>query len=90
MSKTTTIAFTLGLVYACGTYLSLRLSRRIVTVIDTMSHAAQQIGMGDFSVKVPVTGDDQLGSLVASFNAMTLILRICASRTGPVLFSSAI
>jgi sigma-B regulation protein RsbU (phosphoserine phosphatase) len=27
--------------------------------------------MGDFSVRVPVTEDDQLGSLVASFNAMT-------------------
>ncbi len=66
-----TIAFTLGLTYAGGTYLSLRLSRRIVTVIDTLSHAAYQIGMGNFSVRVRVTGEDQLGSLLASFNAMT-------------------
>ena len=71
VSPLITIAFTLGLVYACGTWFSLRLSRRIVTVIDTLSHAAHQVGMGDFSVRIPVTGDDQLGSLVVSFNAMT-------------------
>jgi serine phosphatase RsbU (regulator of sigma subunit) len=70
VSPLITIAFTLGLIYACGTFLSLRLSRRIVGVIDTMSHAAHQIGMGDFSVRIRVTGEDQLGSLVASFNAM--------------------
>jgi serine phosphatase RsbU (regulator of sigma subunit) len=65
------IAFTLGLAYAGGMYLSLRLSRRIVTVIDTLSHAAHRIGMGDFSVRIQVTEEDQLGSLIASFNAMT-------------------
>lgn len=63
--------YALGLAYACGTYLSLRLSRRIVTVIDTLSHAAHRIGMGDFSVRIPVIGEAQLGSLVASFNEMT-------------------
>lgn len=71
VSPLITIAFTLSLAYACGACLSLRLSRRIVTVIDMLSHAAYQIGMGDFSVRIPVVGEDQLGSLVASFNAMT-------------------
>ena len=71
VSPLITVALTLVLVYACGTFLSLRLSRRIVGVIDTMSHAAQKIGMGDFSIRVSDTGEDQLGSLVASFNAMT-------------------
>lgn len=71
VSPLATIAFALGLAYAGGTYLSLRLSRRIITVIDALSHAAYQIGMGDFSVRVPVTGEDQLASLVASFNEMT-------------------
>jgi serine phosphatase RsbU (regulator of sigma subunit) len=65
------IAFTLGLAYAGGMCLSIRLSRRIVTVIDTLSHAAHRIGMGDFSVRIQVTEEDQLGSLIASFNAMT-------------------
>jgi serine phosphatase RsbU (regulator of sigma subunit) len=65
------ITFALGFAYAWGMYLSLRLSKRIVTVIDTLSHAAHRIGMGDFSVRIQVTEEDQLGSLVASFNAMT-------------------
>ena len=65
------IALTLGLAYGCGMYLALRLSRRIVTVIDTLSQAAHRIGMGDFSVRVPVCEEDQLGLLVTSFNAMT-------------------
>lgn len=65
------IAIALGLAYVCGMYLSIRLSRRIVTVIDTLSHAAHRIGSGDFSVRIPVAEEDQLGLLVASFNGMT-------------------
>jgi serine phosphatase RsbU (regulator of sigma subunit) len=76
------IAFALGLAYACGMYLSFRLSRRIVTVIDALSHAAHQIGMGDFSVRVPVTQEDQLGSLVASFNEMTADLESLREQEG--------
>ena len=75
-------AFALGLAYACGMYLSFRLSRRIVTVIDALSHAAHQIGMGDFSVRVPVTQEDQLGSLVASFNEMTADLESLREQEG--------
>jgi serine phosphatase RsbU (regulator of sigma subunit) len=66
-----TIAISLILSYACGMWFSLRLSRRIVTVIDTLSHAAHRVGMGDFSISIPLTERDQLGLLVASFNAMT-------------------
>jgi serine phosphatase RsbU (regulator of sigma subunit) len=82
VSPLITTAFTLGLVYACGTYLSLRLSRRIVTVIDTLSHSAHRIGMGDFSVRIPVTGEDQLASLVASFNEMTSHLESLREQEG--------
>jgi len=59
------------LAYAFGVFLSLCLSRRIVTVIDALSHAAHQVGQGDFSVRIPVTEQDQLGLLVTSFNTMT-------------------
>jgi serine phosphatase RsbU (regulator of sigma subunit) len=65
------VVLTFCLAYACGLWLSLRLSRRIATVIDTLSRAAHRIGMGDFSVRIPVAEKDQLGLLVASFNAMT-------------------
>jgi hypothetical protein len=42
------IGFGLCLAYACGVFFSLRLSRRIVSVIDTLSYAAQKVGLGDF------------------------------------------
>jgi serine phosphatase RsbU (regulator of sigma subunit) len=71
VSPLITIAFALGLAYACGMWFSLRLSKRIVTVIDALSHAAHLVGMGDFSIRIPLTEHGQLGSLVASFNAMT-------------------
>jgi len=66
-------AISLGLVsaYAFGLFLSLRLAQRIVNVIDGLSHAAHRIGKGDFSVRVAVPEQDQLGILAASFNAMT-------------------
>jgi HAMP domain-containing protein len=65
------IGFGLCLTYACGVFFSLRLSRRIVSVIDTLSRAAQKVGFGDFSVSVPVAEQDQLGLLATSFNTMT-------------------
>jgi serine phosphatase RsbU (regulator of sigma subunit) len=66
-----TIAFALALVYACGLLLSARLSQRIVAVIDGLSHAALRVGKGDFSVRVAVPEQDQLGMLASSFNEMT-------------------
>ena len=40
-------------------------------MIDGLSHAAYRIGKGDFSVRVAVPEQDQLGILAASLNAMT-------------------
>ena len=65
------IALALVILYALGLLLSVRLSQRIVSVIDGLSHAALQVGKGDFSVRLPVPGQDQLGMLVSSFNDMT-------------------
>jgi nitrogen fixation/metabolism regulation signal transduction histidine kinase len=65
------IALGLVIVYACGLRLSLWVSQRIVALIDGLSHAALRIGKSDFSVRVEVPKQDQLGILAASFNAMT-------------------
>ena len=70
-----TIGSGLCLAYAFGVFFALRLSKRIVTVIDTLSHAAHKVGQGDFSVSIPVGEQDQLGLLVTSFNTMTTDLR---------------
>jgi sigma-B regulation protein RsbU (phosphoserine phosphatase) len=40
-------------------------------MIDNLSYAAHRVGLGDFSVSVPVAERDQLGLLATSFNTMT-------------------
>jgi serine phosphatase RsbU (regulator of sigma subunit) len=65
------IALALLLLYAFGLLVSIRLSQRIVRVIDDLSHAALQVGKGDFSARVAVPKRDQLGILASSFNDMT-------------------
>lgn len=39
--------------------------------IKSMSEAAKAVASGDFSKRVPVTSDDEIGELAASFNMMT-------------------
>jgi serine phosphatase RsbU (regulator of sigma subunit) len=70
------IALALVLLYAFGLLLSIRLSQRIVAVIDGLSHAALQVGKGDFSVRLAIPEQDQLGMLASSFNDMTRDLEI--------------
>lgn len=65
------IALGLALIYGAGLVLSIRLSQRIVYAIDGLSNAAKRVGKGDFSVRLPVQGQDQLGILASSFNEMT-------------------
>jgi HAMP domain-containing protein len=70
------VALALVLVYAAGMLLSIRLSQRIVRVIDGLSQATLQVGKGDFSVRLSVPEQDQLGMLASSFNDMTHDLEI--------------
>lgn len=69
------MGFCLLLVYVNGFLLSVRLSREIVTAVDSLSYATSQVSKGDLSAKVTVRNRGQLGSLAASFNNMTLDLR---------------
>ena len=64
------ISLALVFVYSCGLLLSVRLSHHIVRVIERLSDAALLVGKGDFSVRVNVPEQDQLGALVTSFNHM--------------------
>jgi HAMP domain-containing protein len=69
------LALVLLSVYALGLLVSVRLSQEIVAVIDSLSYAALQVGGGDFSVRVAVPEQDQLGLLASSFNQMTSDLK---------------
>jgi signal transduction histidine kinase len=44
---------------------------RLTKPLRSMSEAAKAMAKGDFSKRVPVTSDDEMGELAASFNMMT-------------------
>lgn len=44
---------------------------RLTKPLKSMSEAAKAMSKGDFSKRVPVTSDDEIGELAASFNMMT-------------------
>lgn len=44
---------------------------RLTKPLKSMSEAAKAMSRGDFSKRVPVTSDDEIGELAASFNMMT-------------------
>jgi two-component system sensor histidine kinase BaeS len=46
------------------------LSRRVLRPIDTLTGAAQRLGRGDLTGRVPVRGNDELAELARSFNRM--------------------
>lgn len=46
-------------------------SKRLVSPIKTMSVAAKRMADGDFSVRIPVRGNDEITELSEAFNAMS-------------------
>lgn len=50
-------------------------SRRISSPLKRISTAAQSIAKGDFSVHVPVRGNDEIAALSETFNQMTFSLK---------------
>ncbi len=47
------------------------LTYRLTKPLKSMSEAAKAMSKGDFSKRVPVTSDDEIGELAVSFNMMT-------------------
>jgi signal transduction histidine kinase len=62
------IAFGVGIVIAGG--LGWYLSRRITGPVLALSDAADAIAEGNYGVRVPVTGTDEIGHLAVRFNEM--------------------
>jgi len=72
LTRTITSLLILGLavgliIYA---YAGIKLSRAILQPIQTLTHAAREIGEGKLDLTVPVLSQDELGQLANTFNKM--------------------
>jgi signal transduction histidine kinase len=63
---TVLLLFAGGIAMSVGYFLSAALTDRIIT----LNQAAQEIATGELSVRVPVTGNDEMASLARTFNDM--------------------
>ncbi|MDR2420895.1 MAG: cell wall metabolism sensor histidine kinase WalK [Oscillospiraceae bacterium] len=55
---------------AASAAISLLLARTLLSPIRGMTKAAEAMGAGDFTRKIPVESDDEIGTLSTTFNAM--------------------
>jgi nitrogen fixation/metabolism regulation signal transduction histidine kinase len=69
---TLTMALLITLTVALG--LALMLSQRFAAPLAMLAKGTRAVAEGDFSVRQPVVGNDEMGSLTESFNAMTIQL----------------
>lgn len=71
-TRTITSLFILGLMIALliSAYASFKLGKAILHPIQTLTHAAREIGEGKLDLTVPVLSQDELGELATTFNKM--------------------
>jgi len=60
------LSLTIALTLASGIVIAQGVTRRI----NRLANAIERVGRGDFSVRVPVTGSDELTDLASTFNRM--------------------
>jgi sigma-B regulation protein RsbU (phosphoserine phosphatase) len=66
-----TVAVMFLLVELASLYFGVRLSRTITGAVHELYEATLHVKEGDFSYRIPVSGNDQLAELGVSFNTMT-------------------
>ncbi|TYO98542.1 methyl-accepting chemotaxis protein [Geothermobacter ehrlichii] len=81
--------FTVGAIVALiavvlGAFLSRSIVHPLQAVVDSLQEIAE--GEGNLTRELPVTGNDEVGLLAASFNRFVFRLRDMVSRTGKVAF----
>ena len=59
-----------GLLLLVSSLLAIFFTNRLTTPLRRISEAARKFGNGDFHVRVPVEGDDELAQLAVTFNNM--------------------
>ena len=64
-----------GVMLFVSSLLSIVLAQRLATPLRNMSNAARSYGQGDFSVRVPTTGSEEVAQLALTFNNMAQTLQ---------------
>ena len=64
-----------GLVFAGSALLIALVSLWLTRNLEQLTSASEQVARGDFTVQLPVGGNDEIGKLTASFNLMAGALR---------------
>jgi sigma-B regulation protein RsbU (phosphoserine phosphatase) len=62
------------LVELASLWAGVKLSRSITGAVHELYEGTEHVRRGDFTYRIPVKGDDQLGDLTTSFNTMTVNL----------------
>jgi two-component system nitrogen regulation sensor histidine kinase NtrY len=65
---------TLAIVLVAG-FVALMFARRLTSPIGDLAHALQRVTEGDLDVEIAAAPQDELGSLIRSFNQMTVRLK---------------
>ncbi len=71
-----TLSIVALLVVFCAVWFGFYLARSISIPIQNLAEGTRRVAEGDLSFSIAKTGDDEIGSLVDSFNHMTSDLRI--------------
>lgn len=58
-----------------GLFLTYLLARRMLRPVATLDRAAAEIGKGNYDVRIPVQGGDEIGRLAGTFNSMCASIR---------------
>lgn len=70
-----TISLVASLVLFCAIWFGFVLAKTITIPIKELAEGTRRVAEGDLSFSIPSVGDDEIGSLVDSFNRMTRDLR---------------
>ena len=69
---TLTLSLVLSLSLAFAVWAAFFASRRLSAPIQSLAEGTRAVAEGDYSKRLPLPPDDEMGALVQSFNAMTL------------------
>ena len=70
-SYTLTLSIVLVVSLLAAIWAAFHSARRLVAPVTDMAEATRAVAEGDYSMRLPVASDDELGFLVGSFNDMT-------------------